>query len=188
MSLRRSARWGAGRSCAGLAAAATVVVTSFVAAAVGAQAAYAVLPPPPPPPPSPTAAVDPSLAGALPGQMLHVIVQARTRQLLGALQPAVDALGGSLRRTLSIVDGIAADVPAGALQALAGNPAVQAIAATLTAPNTMVVFGTLGSQHFRIDAFEGAKKVPSTYRLRLTDGFDTATFTTLTPDVEIITP
>lgn len=60
--------------------------------------------------------------------------------------------------------------------------------ATVTTPKAMVVCGTLGSQHFRIDAFEGAKKVPSTYRLRLTDGFDTATFVTLPPDVEIITP
>src|SRR5947209_5389280 len=73
--------------------------------------------------------VDPSLtaaAAADPSQQLHVIVQGTTDA-----QSIVDILNGiagaTVRQQLPIINGVAADIPAGALQLLAVNNAVRAI-------------------------------------------------------------
>src|SRR5712692_7262564 len=73
--------------------------------------------------------VDPSLtaaAAADPSGQLHVIVQGRTDA-----QSIVDILNGiagaTVRQQLPIIAGVAADIPAAALQLLAGNDAVRAI-------------------------------------------------------------
>jgi len=65
--------------------------------------------------------VDPALLNANPLSTQQVIVQADSVQAAAA---AVTAVGGQIRRRLSIIDGVAADVPAAALQTLAAAPGV----------------------------------------------------------------
>ncbi len=53
-----------------------------------------------------------------------MIVQATGADTAAAV---VGAVGGSLRRSFSIIDGVAADVPAAALDTLAGSAGVEAV-------------------------------------------------------------
>lgn len=76
---------------------------------------------------APSASVDPSLleaAAADPAPTLQVIVQAQEADAAAEL---VASIGGSVRRRLSIIDGVAADVPAAALELLAASTGVEAV-------------------------------------------------------------
>src|SRR5712692_5586273 len=76
-----------------------------------------------------TAPVDPSLAAAAaadPTAQLQVIVQG-WQDAQSIVQILDGVAGATVRRQLPIIDGVAADIPACALQLLAGNDAVRAI-------------------------------------------------------------
>src|SRR5207245_757222 len=100
------------------------LTTSFALAAPCASASSAALTAPTA---STSAALDPSLtaaADANPAQSLLVIVQGSSAETAAAV---VTAIGGSVRRTLPIVDGVAATIPAAALQTLAAGTGVRAV-------------------------------------------------------------
>src|SRR5947207_5602397 len=83
-----------------------------------------------PGPATASAPVDTSLADAAaadPLSQLHVIVQG-TQSAQSIVQILNGIAGATVRRQLPIIDGVAADIPASALQLLAGNDAVRSIA------------------------------------------------------------
>jgi len=105
-----------------------VVALSLVLAGSAAwtsRSALALDPPPPVTPAlDPISLVDPALlnaASANPTATLHVIVQAGSAETATA---AVTTAGGHVRRQLSIIDGVAADVPGAALQTVAAAAGV----------------------------------------------------------------
>ena len=69
----------------------------------------------------------------------RVIVQAVT---VDVARRAVEAVGGVVRIDLPIVDGVAADVPAALVHALAGGPGIRAV----TSDARMTVQGTIGDE------------------------------------------
>ena len=71
------------------------------------------------------AADAPAAAVSAPSGTARVIVQSRTSATAAAA--AVTAAGGTVTRALPVVDGVAADVPAGALERLAADARVRAV-------------------------------------------------------------
>jgi serine protease AprX len=80
-------------------------------------------------------------AAAAPGPTTPVVVQARSAD---AAATAVRAVGGTVTRDLSIVDGVAAQVPAAALDDLADHPDVRAV--TPDATVRLAATTTLGGE------------------------------------------
>src|SRR5213594_2698827 len=119
--LRRRATRRVGRWIGGVMSGLAVATACVAGAACPDASAIGPLPG------TPSAPVDPALlsaAAADPLATLQVIVQARD---VDAATGTVAGVGGSIRRRLAIADGVAATVPAAALQTLAAAAGVEAV-------------------------------------------------------------